>query len=114
MLKYIHCNKCFRNEPVSETRYLLTHCGHVLCGSCLDHASDAYSGSNKTKGGTQRSLLQNDPAALNKAGTGLSSTLPRLAACRLSKLAILVHTTPLFATKCREARGRMCPMQGAL
>ncbi|KAK3812250.1 MAG: hypothetical protein J3Q66DRAFT_404068 [Benniella sp.] len=76
MLKYIHCNKCFRNEPVSETRYLLTHCGHVLCGSCLDHASDAYSSSNKTKGGTQRSLLQNDPAALNKAERLEADDLP--------------------------------------
>lgn len=72
MLKYIHCNQCFRNEPVSETRYLLTHCGHVLCGSCLDRASEAYSGSNKAKVGNQRLLVLNDPTTPNKTGTGLS------------------------------------------
>lgn len=73
MLKYIHCNKCFRNEPVSETRYFLTHCGHVLCGSCLDHALGNHSGSNNADPGHQRLLLLNDPSALNTENAGVSA-----------------------------------------
>lgn len=41
MLEHIHCNKCFRLDPVKDISYWLTNCGHILCQQCLDHAAGA-------------------------------------------------------------------------
>ncbi|KAF9152402.1 hypothetical protein BG015_005301 [Linnemannia schmuckeri] len=38
MLEHIHCNKCFRIDPVKDVSYWLTNCGHILCQQCLDRA----------------------------------------------------------------------------
>ncbi|KAF9289964.1 hypothetical protein BGZ88_007541 [Linnemannia elongata] len=38
MLEHIHCNKCFRLDPVKDVSYWLTNCGHIICQQCLDRA----------------------------------------------------------------------------
>ncbi|KAF8932521.1 hypothetical protein BGZ58_007009 [Dissophora ornata] len=64
MFKHIHCNKCFKTEPIPEARYLITECGHVLCQSCIDRATGNQDDKRKVNANAHRPQSSKDATPL--------------------------------------------------